>query len=169
MQKREAREFEQQLKGERQERIRDLDLFGIMLSPEQEQELKQQAQAQKQRVQEFARGLDVFDLEVSPDVERQRRAEGAFDLRLHEQAEDLQTPRGEQDAVRLRREMAASGIASTEARESQIAHVAALREQHERLNMAVQLWGDLSQGIGSAWVSALQSIAAGTMTRGAGV
>ena len=56
-QKREAREFEQQLKGERQERTRRYrSLWYHASPPEEEQNLKAQAQAQKQRIQEFARG-----------------------------------------------------------------------------------------------------------------
>ena len=161
------REAAQELTEDRKRRQAErgeLDVFGLMLSPEQEQQLKQQAAEQRARVQEFAKSLDIFDLDMPPEVERQRRASEAFDLRLRDQAEDLQLTRPERPEARLRREMERSGIPMSEARESQLKHLAQLREQQERVNLAVGLWGDLSQRVGSAWTNALQSVAAGTAT-----
>jgi hypothetical protein len=74
----EQRQLERDLAEDRKRRREErgeLDIFGLMLSPEQEQGLKEQARAQHTRMQEFAKSLDIFGLELPPEVEAQRRAD----------------------------------------------------------------------------------------------
>ena len=162
-----AREAEQALTEDRKRRREErgeLDIFGLMLAPEQEAALKQQAKEQSERIKEFAKSLDIFGLEVPPEVERQRRAEGTFDLRLRQQLEQMQLSRIERPEARLRAEMEREGVPLTPERDARLKQMTALREQQEHLNLAVEAWRDLSMGVGSAWVNALSSIAAGTAT-----
>jgi tape measure domain-containing protein len=158
------REQDQEQRQYIQERATNLDIFGLLLSPEQEAELKRQMAEQHQRIQQAAREMDIFGLEVPPEVAAQRRAEGAFDLRLRQQLEQAQLSRIQRPEGRLRAEMEREGVPITPERESQLRRLTEMREEQERLNEVIGIWRDLSSGVGSAWVNALSSIAEGTQS-----
>src|ERR1043166_4599273 len=144
----------------RHQDIQDLDIFGLLLSPEQEQQLKQAATEQHQRIQQFAKSLDIFGLELSPEQEKQRRDETAYLQRLRNTYEQLQAPRDERLDVRLRQE-GTTKVTSEQGREEEERLLAQIRAQ-ENLNKAAQLFEQFGNSVASAWTTALTSIADGT-------
>lgn len=90
--------------------------------------------------------------------------------RLREELERMQAPRGgeafpweeSREQIKLRQQ-----AARTEMTPEQRVQVDALLAQHQaqrELNYGLELFAQLSEGVGSAWVNALQSIAEGTKT-----
>ncbi len=69
-----TREFEKDIIAQRQARWKDLDIFGLTLSPEQEADLKEMAKAQRECILAFAEDLDIFGLNLDPEQEKQRKA-----------------------------------------------------------------------------------------------
>jgi tape measure domain-containing protein len=88
----------------------------------------------------------------------------AFQNRLDAAEARLQAPREQREEVKFRMEARAHGIELTPAQEQQMKGLTRLRQEQERLQTAIEIWRDLSQGVGSAWVNALSSIAEGTQT-----
>lgn len=70
----------------------------------------------------------------------------------------------EREETRLRREALRTGVVLTPGQEQQLQGLTRLRQEHERLARATEIWRDVSFGIGSAWSQALQSIADHTKT-----
>lgn len=62
-----AKDFQKEGK----DRFKDLDIFGLTLSPEEEATLKENAKAQHERIKAYAETLDIFGLEISPEQEKQ--------------------------------------------------------------------------------------------------
>lgn len=160
----EEREIQQEARARRREDIKDLDIFGLTLSPEQEADLKAQALAQKQRIQEWARTVDLFGLDLPPEVERARRIGEGFDMRVRQQLESVQTERFQRPEQRLRFAAEREGIELTPRREAQLKQLTAALEAQEALNQRIRVFGDLTNAIGSAWGQTLSSIADGTKT-----
>ena len=159
-------EADQEARQRRREASQNLDIFGLMLSPEQEAELKQQAKEQRDRIQEFAKSLDIFGLELSPEQERQRRASTAFDQRLQAAYEQLMAPREERPERRLRAEAARAGVTLTEDQEAMLRRMTQIRREQEQLNEVLRVYDQFANSIGSAWTNTLTSIADGTKTVG---
>ena len=157
-------EIAREARQERRGRLADLDIFGLTLSPEQEEELKQLATAQRDRIREFAKNLDIFGLDVSPEVEQRRGATAAFAQRVEAQIDQQLASREQRPEMRLRAEAERQGAEITPEIDAQLKRLTELREEQERLNHIIGIWGDLSQGVGSAWTNALLSIADGTRT-----
>jgi tape measure domain-containing protein len=161
--KREAAEVERDFREQRQERWKNLDIFGIMLSPEQEADLKNQMREQRERIQEAAKGLDIFGLELSPEQEQRRRAALDFQRRLDEQLQRQQGTREERPEIRLRQEAERAGLTLSAEQEAQLRRITAIREEQERLHDVLRIFDDLATSVGNAWGNALTSIADGTM------
>jgi tape measure domain-containing protein len=96
-------------------------------------------------------------------AERERRDRDLLQMREHVERnrEGLLNP-DQRESTRMRQRLARGGFTQEGQREAQ-----ALLVEQERLERVVQvvgIWRDLSQGVGSAWVNALSSIADGTQT-----
>jgi tape measure domain-containing protein len=91
-------------------------------------------------------------------------ATASFSGKINAAIRQQMAPREERPELRLRAEAESQGIAIDPAMEQSLKNLTLLRQEQARLNVATQLWGDLSSGIGTAWSDALLGIAEHTKT-----
>jgi len=95
-------EIEDEQRKIRQERWKNLDIFGITLDAEQERDLKEQAKAQHERIKEFVEQLNLFGLVHEPEQERAQKAQEEYDKLLTQALERLRAPIDERASASLR-------------------------------------------------------------------
>jgi len=148
-------EIEDEQRKLRQERWKNLDIFGITLDAEQERDLKEQAKAQHERIKEFVEQLNLFGLIHEPEQERAQKAQEEYDKLLGQALARLQAPVDERASAGLRAR-APGGITSA-AEETKLALIDATDKARQQAKDLEGIYRGVGQGIEQSLTSAFEA------------